>query len=544
MFIAILTLLSALSISAVAIYYSIAGLAAIFAGAVIPIMIMGSVLEVGKLITASWLYQYWKVAPRFLKYYLSLAVVVLMFITSMGIFGYLSKAHIEQTSLSQEQVALIDTLDDKLNRSEIKINRWTSEMDRLLKGEDVRVDNLIANEQVVLDSLYAKIKQEKDDIRIDFDKQIELQNNRLIQAKERKDADIAAAQERYKGAFSKKGLDEAIEEAKANELAVASSAQKEILKINNNLDIALAQIDEKYAVQITEIQNRIQDLRDQANAKTEDIDGRIIELEAFIDAEQLVVDEVREERFLYEKEYRKLEAEVGPIKYIAEFIYGQEADRDLLEEAVRWVIIVIIFVFDPLAVLLLIAANFTFKIRYGKSFEEIIGVPGPKNDGGVTPDTYWQERFADMQDQLNRFNDLKEQQETQDDLPSASYEVDIKQDKDLFSNFNVSFNETLDLQIKEDKIEEFKKREEAEKKALEEYARKYQDETDNNQDSTKPNTQEAEAETQSTESEAKFTEPKEVETVEQKESNSDVKEPMGSKEELDNPSEPDVKKKT
>ena len=544
MFIAILTLLSALSISAVAIYYSIAGLAAIFAGAVIPIMIMGSVLEVGKLITASWLYQYWKVAPRFLKYYLSLAVVVLMFITSMGIFGYLSKAHIEQTSLSQEQVALIDTLDDKLNRSEIKINRWTSEMDRLLKGEDVRVDNLIANEQVVLDSLYAKIKQEKDDIRIDFDKQIELQNNRLIQAKERKDADIAAAQERYKGAFSKKGLDEAIAEAKANELAVASSAQKEILKINNNLDIALAQIDEKYAVQITEIQNRIQDLRDQANAKTEDIDGRIIELEAFIDAEQLVVDEVREERFLYEKEYRKLEAEVGPIKYIAEFIYGQEADRDLLEEAVRWVIIVIIFVFDPLAVLLLIAANFTFKIRYGKSFEEIIGVPGPKNDGGVTPDTYWQERFADMQDQLNRFNDLKEQQETQDDLPSASYEVDIKQDKDLFSNFNVSFNETLDLQIKEDKIEEFKKREEAEKKALEEYARKYQDETDNNQDSTKPNTQEAEAETQSTESEAKFTEPKEVETVEQKESNSDVEEPMGSKEELDNPSEPDVKKKT
>jgi len=544
MFIAILTLLSALSISAVAIYYSIAGLAAIFAGAVIPIMIMGSVLEVGKLITASWLYQYWKVAPRFLKYYLSVAVVVLMFITSMGIFGYLSKAHIEQTSLSQEQVALIDTLDDKLNRSEIKINRWTSEMDRLLKGEDVRVDNLIANEQVVLDSLYAKIKQEKDDIRIDFDKQIELQNNRLTQAKERKDADIAAAQERYKGAFSKKGLDDAIAEAKANELAVASSAQKEILKINNSLDSALSQIDEKYAVQIAEIQNRIQDLRDQANAKTEDIDGRIIELEAFIDAEQLVVDEVREERFLYEKEYRKLEAEVGPIKYIAEFIYGQEADRDLLEEAVRWVIIVIIFVFDPLAVLLLIAANFTFKIRYGKSFEEIIGVPGPKNDGGVTPDTYWQERFADMQDQLNRFNDLKEQQETQDDLPNASYEVDLKQDKDLFSDLNVSFNETLDLQIKEDKIEEFKKREEAEKKALEEYARKYQDETDTDKDTTESNTQTAEKETKSTENEAEFTESKATETTEQKKSNSDVEESLDNKEDLNDSSEPDVKKKT
>ena len=166
----------------------------------------------------------------------------------------------------------------------------------------------------------------------------------------------------------------------------------------------------------------------------------------------------------------------------------------------RWVIIVIIFVFDPLAVLLLIAANFTFKIRYGKSFEEMIGVPEPKNDGGVTPDTYWQERFADMQDQLNRFNDLKEQQ---DDLPSTSYEVDIKQDKDLFSDLNVSFNETLDLKMSEDKIEEFKKREEAEKKALEEYARKYQDETSN-----------------------------------------DAEEPTDSKEQSNNTSEPDLKKKT
>ena len=352
-------------------------------------------------------------------------------------------------------------------------------MDRLLKGEDVRVDNLIANEQVVLDSLYAKIKQEKDDIRADFDKQIQLQKDRIQQAKERKDADIAAAQERYKGAFSKKGLDEAIEQAKANELAVASSAQKEILNINNSLDVALSEIDQKYALQISEIQNRIQDLRNQANAKTEDIDVKITELELLISTEQSVVDEIREEKFAYEKEYRKLEAEVGPIKYIAEFIYGAEADRDLLEEAVRWVIIVIIFVFDPLAVLLLIAANFTFKVRYGKSFEEMIGTPKPDNEGGVPSDTYWQERFADMQDQLNRFNNLKEKQETQDDSPSVnyevkSYEVDLDQDKDLYKSFNISFDETLDLQVKEDKIEEFKKREQEEKKALEEYAQKHQ----------------------------------------------------------------------
>lgn len=462
MFIAILTLLSALSISAVAIYYSIAGLAAIFAGAVIPIMIMGTVLEVGKLITASWLYQYWKVAPRFLKYYLSIAVLVLMFITSMGIFGYLSKAHIEQTSLSTEQVALIDTLNDKIDRSTIKIDRWMVEMNRLMKGEDVRVDNLISAEQEVLNDLYSKIKQEKDDIRIDFDKQIELQNNRLKQAQERKEADIAAAQERYAGAFNKKGLDEAIAEAKSNELSVASSAQREIKNINAKLNDALAVVDEKYAEQIKVIENRIQNLRDQANTKTQDIDGRILELEEFIDTEQLKIDEVREEKFLYEKEYRKLEAEVGPIKYIAEFIYGKEANKDLLEEAVRWVIIVIIFVFDPLAVLLLIAANFTFKQRYGKSFEEMVGVPGPSGlPGGVTPDSYWKERYEDMQSQLDEFNKLKEHKDNEQ-------QQEINRAQKIQDNPGVDYS--IDYSITDEQKEVFKKREEAEKKKLEEIA--------------------------------------------------------------------------
>ena len=143
----ILTFLSALAISAIAIYYSVAGLAAIFAAAVIPIIVMGVALEIGKLVTAVWLHRYWKQATWWLKTYLSLAVFVLMFITSMGIFGFLSKAHIEQTSMSQEQVALIETLDDKEIRSQAKINRWQSELDRLVKGEDVRVESLINKEQ-------------------------------------------------------------------------------------------------------------------------------------------------------------------------------------------------------------------------------------------------------------------------------------------------------------------------------------------------------------------------------------------------------------
>ena len=357
----IITLLSALTISAIAIYYSVAGLAAIFAAAVIPIIIMGVALEVGKLVTAVWLHRYWSRATWWLKTYLSTAVFILMFITSMGIFGFLSKAHIEQTSLSQEQIALIDTLNDKETRSQAKIDRWRGELDRLLKGEDVRVDSLIDGEQAGLDKIYARIKEAKDALRADAKFKVEQQQIRITQAQERRDAEIAAAEKKFEGTLGgTKAYEDAVKKAKDNELSVASRAQAEILKINTKLDEDLAKIDAKYATEIAAINKRINDLRNQANSKTQDIEGRIAELEKTIEGEQKIIDDVREEKFGYEKEYRKLEAEVGPIKYIAEFIYGEQADTNLLEAAVRWVIIIIIFVFDPLAVLLLIASQYTF----------------------------------------------------------------------------------------------------------------------------------------------------------------------------------------
>ena len=416
MLLGILTFLSALTISAVAIYYSVAGLAAIFAAAVIPIIIMGVSLEVGKLVTAVWLHRHWSRATWWLKTYLSVAVFVLMFITSMGIFGFLSKAHIEQTSMSQEQVALIKTIDDKIVRSEGKIERWTTEMNRLLGGEDIRVDNLIDREQVELDKINILIKAEKDDIRKDFDKQIELQNKRIEQAKERKEADIQAAKDRFEGSFGGGAkFDEAVEKAKANELAVASSAQKEIRNINSQLNDALSKVDAKYADDIKAIQDRIQDLRGQANAKTEDLDARITELETFIDKEQNIIDGVREEKFTYEKTYRQLEAEVGPIKYIAEFIYGEQADQSLLEAAVRWVIIIIIFVFDPLAVLLLIASQYTF--HWYREEKGLVGPGGgtlpPKPDKDPDPDPeppYTQEQWDDAHRENEEFNRKRDEQ--------------------------------------------------------------------------------------------------------------------------------------
>ena len=368
MLLAVITLLVALSISSIAAWYSIVGLTAIFAAAVFPIILMGAVLEVGKITATVWLHQNWFRAPRFTKWYLSIAVILLMFITSMGIFGFLSKSHIEQTAASDESISLIKSLDANITRSEGKVDRWQVTIDGLNKGDSTRVDNLVSKEQIVLNELYVKIKNEKDDIRKDADKKIELQNNRLKQAQERKEADIKAAKDRFEKSFGGGSkYDEAVKRAKELELSVASRVQREIIKIQDKLTKDLEAVDEKYKNDIKAIQDRIQKLRDQANIKTEDIDKRINELESFIDKEEKKLVEWRNKKFEYEKDYRALEAEVGPIKYIAEFIYGDEADRDLLEEAVRWVIIIIVIVFDPLAIMLVLAATMQIKwIRQDK----------------------------------------------------------------------------------------------------------------------------------------------------------------------------------
>ena len=123
MVLALLTLLTALAISAVAAYYSIIGLIAIFSSAVIPIAVMGVVLETGKLVTAAWVYHHWKRTPVLLKTYLISAVVILMFITSMGIFGFLSKAHIEQTTITSDNTLQIELIESQIQRERTTIKR-------------------------------------------------------------------------------------------------------------------------------------------------------------------------------------------------------------------------------------------------------------------------------------------------------------------------------------------------------------------------------------------------------------------------------------
>ena len=380
MFLAYLTLLTALTISAVAIYYSVSGLAAIFAAAVIPIIIMGGVLETAKLVTAVWLHRYWDQAKWWLKTYLSIAVAILMFITSMGIFGFLSKAHIEQTSLSTEQSAQIQTLDENLSRSQSRVDRWNEELNRLLSGGGgFRVDGLLQSNQNELTNLYTRIDTEKNAERELAQQQIEQQNKRIAQAIERRDATIKSLGNRP--AIGGSSWDEQVASARSAEVSVSASAQRQINSINNNLNTKLKEIDTKYQPQIQQLTQRIDGLRNDTTEKTDDVDARINELENLVEQEQIKMSGVREEKSVLEMQYRKLEAEVGPIKYIAEFVYGEEADKDLLEEAVRWVIIVIIFVFDPLAVLLLIASQYTFE--YNRKEFGIFGYkkePDPEDD--------------------------------------------------------------------------------------------------------------------------------------------------------------------
>ncbi len=533
MFIAILTLLSALSISAVAIYYSIAGLAAIFAGAAIPIMIMGSVLEVGKLITASWLYQYWKVAPRFLKYYLSIAVIVLMFITSMGIFGYLSKAHVEQTSQATGQIQEITRIENEVERLEGIITRAEQKIDKAeqsTSNNDSQIQEQIDKEQIRIDSAYTRIQPA-------IDEQLA-----IIEAEENKAKDKTKPYENE--------LEKIDQDLRNIELYLANDQIKELqAMVGVNPDgrfgwrtrNAVTEYKDKISARRLELLTKIEEIRSETSSDTiiaarneitrlrqfaeqeianaNELISRLrqqlgkdnsAEIDAIVDEQNAKIktasDEIEiliDKKYDIQGEYQKLEAEVGPLKYIAEFVYGQEADQDLLEAAVRWVIITIIFVFDPLAVLLLIAANFTFKHRYGRSFEEMIGVPGPSGGpGGVTPDSYWKERYEDMQSQLDEFNKLKEQEDEgkeQEDLRAQKIVdnpgVDIENQTNPYTVSNVSVNygehpvtsdynlltagyslAEIEEQRQKEQEEKFKQREAEEKKKLEEIAQKAREE--------------------------------------------------------------------
>ena len=379
------TVLVALSISAVAAYYSIVGLVAIFASAVIPIIIMGSVLEVGKLTSAVWLHMNWKSAPFLIKTYLTIAVVMLMFITSMGIFGFLSKAHIEQTSAASENVAQIERIEESIVRNKLTITKSENKIIKL-ESVDVSLDEGIQNkiriEQERIENAYTGVQPSIDE------------QNAIVVAEAESKANAIAPFETELASINKKlalmdeysingeiekmqGLlgvrqdgvlgwntREALKKFKADNIkakgiagyqlnkvraefnnSVTESARAEIKRIRM---LAEQQIADSNAL-ITRLRSQLGQGQQQDNTVLIDTQRNLI-----IDSENKL-EELYTSKYTLQGESRKLEAEVGPVKYIAELVYGQEPGRNVLEETVRYVILILVFVFDPLAVVLVLA---------------------------------------------------------------------------------------------------------------------------------------------------------------------------------------------
>jgi hypothetical protein len=306
------TLFVALCISAIAAWYSVVGLTAIFAGAVIPIIVMGSILEIAKITTTVWLHKYWDRAGWSIRIYLTGAVVALALLTSMGVFGLLSKAHIEQGVVGGDVVAQVALFDEK-------------------------------------------IKTQRDNIEV---------------------------------------------------------ARKALAQMDAQVDQRLARGDSESGAE-----RAVQIRRQQAGERSK--------LQAEIQAAQKEIAKLNEQRAPIASQLRKVEAEVGPIKYIASVIYGDNPDATTLERAVRWVTILIVFVFDPLAIILILAANNSMKWEQEDRLKANQTFTTPKSDVplDMTHMTPWPHVWDDSVDEPQDNKPEPAQETVPEPAPEVQEEV-------------------------------------------------------------------------------------------------------------------------
>ena len=346
MHLAVITLLSALAISGVAAYYSIFGLAKIFSAAVLPIIIMGVVLEVGKLVTASWLYRNWKTCPLLLKTYFVSAVVVLMFITSMGIFGFLSSAHIEQTLGNQENQSKILRVEEEIQRTDYLIDAAEAKIQNLESADIDFSDGIqsqIDREQQRIDTAYERADPQIKSQMAIIERENEIIENRVKPYRD-EIANIDSRVEQLDGAIKENNVriiqrivgtivDGSYGEETASKVDYFRSQQLEerdklLEKIdelrnkdNQNIDSAMdqiADIRETVRQEITDSNALIQRLRSQLGAPVNDNKLELVaEQRNIIDTLEDKLDDLNLEKFDLETSYRQLEAEVGPIKYLS-----------------------------------------------------------------------------------------------------------------------------------------------------------------------------------------------------------------------------------
>ena len=377
----ILTLITALAIASVAAWFSIAGLMIFFGGMPLSVAIMAGTLEVGKLLTASWLYRYWNETSLALKTYLTTAVVVLMLITSAGIYGYLSKAASDVSSDGAVAFAEVERVDGLILRQENKIAIIE---DRILSvGGSVDVSQSIEQQETIRDGAWERVQGD-----IDFaNGQIQRLRDQLavldkaVNDLRNKGVEVITTEEG--GIFqgdTKQTIDYV---AQANDLYTQQEDQRadikaDIDKQQDNIDAYRLQAQDTINGANAEI-NRLRNTS--SNQQDENIE-KVNGFNADIDVIYNDIAILKDEKFEAESKVRDLEREIGPIKYVAELLYGA-SDQSVMDKAVRIFILLFVFVFDPLAIMLLIAANQTL-LRYGINLEKT----GPKGDsnGNTTSD--------------------------------------------------------------------------------------------------------------------------------------------------------------
>ena len=350
-----LAVITSLGIAAIAAYFSVLGLATIFAGAFMGIVIMAGALEFGKVVTAAYLHLAWD-KLNYMKYYLVLSVVVLMLITSLGIFGYLSKAHSEQTGDTAQAQSFVDRIESQIAREENKITTYQERI-QSLGGAKIDVSTSIEQQETIRDGAWDRVQGD-----IDYAKgQITSLRGQLTAldtaVNTLRDKGVQTITTDDGGLFREADVEKIDYVAQANTLFDQQNGQRlgvseDIAEQQSNIDNYRSQAQETINAANVEIK-RLQ------QSSTGDADVIVTKTEEFnllIDTSYDIIDDYKNEMFESKQIILTLEREVGPIKYIAEVIYGQEDSVKYLDNAVRWVIYMLIFVFDPLAILLLVTS--------------------------------------------------------------------------------------------------------------------------------------------------------------------------------------------
>ena len=402
----LLTLFTALAIAGVAAWFSIVGLMLLFSGMPMSIAVMAGTLEVGKLLTASWLYRYWNETSIMLRAYLTAAVVILMVITSIGIFGYLSKAASDQAGDIGDAVAVVERIDAQIDREENKIALIE---DRILSiGGSVDVSASIEAQEEIRDGAWARVQGDIDynqeqieNVREQLTVDIAQQDNRLAEldkaVNELRSKGVEVVTLEEGGVFQRAETEKIDYIAQANELRASQQderdeikAEKQSLRDTATADIKVFQdaIDNYRSQAQSDINGANAEINRLRNQSSTQADDNLIKIDTFnsdIDAIYANIVTLKDEKFDAESKIRNLDREVGPIKYLAQLIYGSE-ERDVLDQAIRLFILMLVFVFDPLAVMLVIAANQTL-LRYGINLESS-GPPTPPKEPDPEPTRY------------------------------------------------------------------------------------------------------------------------------------------------------------